>query len=138
MMGLRLFSGFYGKAVSAARRRALRASPPFSAARRFPIPRGFFDDYPLFFSTSQTGPAPNRLNQRYRACIEWNEPAIRGQRVLDLASHDGRWSFAAIKAGAINAVGNRGARLPHPGGGRQSAQLWDFGKFFSVYRGRCL
>jgi len=69
------------------------------------MPHGFFDEYPLFYSTSKTSAFPNRLNQRYRACIEWNEAAIRGQRILDLASHDGRWSFAALKAGATNVVG---------------------------------
>ncbi len=70
-----------------------------------PLPRGFFDEYPLFYSSSVTSPDPNRLNQRYRACIEWNEETIRGNRILDLASHDGRWSFAALKRGAANVVG---------------------------------
>jgi Methyltransferase domain len=71
----------------------------------YPIPQGFFDQHSLFLSTSRTGAFLHRLNQRYRACIEWNEMAIRGKRILDLASHDGRWSYAAIKAGAANVVG---------------------------------
>ena len=66
---------------------------------------GFFDEYPSFFHTSATAAFPNRLNERYRACIEWNRPIISGKRVVDIASHDGRWSFAAIKAGASHVVG---------------------------------
>jgi hypothetical protein len=105
MMGLRLLSEFYAKALVSARRPILRASRTYSTARGFPIPHGFFDNYELFYSSSETGAVPNRLNQRYRACIEWNEAAIRGKRILDLASHDGRWSFAAMKAGATSVVG---------------------------------
>jgi len=105
MSGLHLLSDFYFRARIPARRYILRASRTLSAARGLPIPHGFFDEYPLFYSTSKTHALPNRLNQRYRACIEWNGAAIRGQRILDLASHDGRWSFAAMKAGATNVVG---------------------------------
>jgi hypothetical protein len=71
----------------------------------YPIPPGFFDQHSLFLSSSHTGAFLNRLNQRYRACIEWNEEVIRGKRILDLASHDGRWSYAAIVTGAANVVG---------------------------------
>jgi hypothetical protein len=69
------------------------------------IKERFFDDYPQFYSTSQTGAWQNRLNQRWRACIEWNKEAVRDKRILDLASHDGRWSFAAMKAGATSVIG---------------------------------
>lgn len=65
----------------------------------------FFDDYPRFYETSITGIDKHRLQERYRALIEWNREIIQGSRVLDLASHDGRWSFAAVKAGAELAVG---------------------------------
>jgi 2-polyprenyl-3-methyl-5-hydroxy-6-metoxy-1,4-benzoquinol methylase len=70
-----------------------------------PIETGFFDLYPCFYSTSVTGTAPNRLNQRHRALIAPNEAIIRGKSVLDIASHDGRWSFAAHKAGARYVLG---------------------------------
>jgi 2-polyprenyl-3-methyl-5-hydroxy-6-metoxy-1,4-benzoquinol methylase len=66
---------------------------------------GFFDEHPRFLKTSSTENALNRLNQRYRALIEANRDIIEGQNVLDLASHDGRWSFAAHKAGAKNVLG---------------------------------
>lgn len=104
-MGLGLLSEFSSKAAIAVRRRILRGSRALSVARGLPIPDGFFDEYPQFYATSHTSAVPNWLNQRYRACIEWNVTTIRGQRILDLASHDGRWSFAAIKAGAANVVG---------------------------------
>jgi 16S rRNA G966 N2-methylase RsmD len=65
----------------------------------------FFDDYPRFYETSVTGIDKHRLQERYRALIEWNREIIKGSRVLDLASHDGRWSFAAVNAGAESAVG---------------------------------
>ncbi len=64
----------------------------------------FFDAYPLFYSTSINAPR-NRLNKRYRAIIEANDAIIRGKSVLDIASHDGRWSFAAHKAGARYVLG---------------------------------
>jgi 2-polyprenyl-3-methyl-5-hydroxy-6-metoxy-1,4-benzoquinol methylase len=66
---------------------------------------GFFDRYPRFFTTSRTAAKPDRLNQRYRALIETNAGIIAGRRILDLASHDGRWSLAANKAGAAHVVG---------------------------------
>ncbi|WP_322936851.1 class I SAM-dependent methyltransferase [Nocardioides bizhenqiangii] len=37
--------------------------------------------------------------------IESNRDILAGARVLDLASHDGRWSFAALKAGAKHVTG---------------------------------
>ncbi|MGH8474494.1 MAG: class I SAM-dependent methyltransferase [Methylococcales bacterium] len=69
---------------------------------------GFFDEYPLFFETSDTLPYDNRLNNRYRALIERNLEILKGASVLDLASHDGRWSFAALKSGARRIVGLEG------------------------------
>lgn len=67
--------------------------------------QGFFDSYPRFFETSVTWAKPDRLNQRHRALIQSNADVIVGNRVLDLASHDGRWSFAAHKAGAQHVLG---------------------------------
>ena len=67
--------------------------------------KGFFDQYSRFFGTSKTRSEPDRLNQRYRALIESNVDVIRGRRVLDIASHDGRWSLAAKQAGAEYVLG---------------------------------
>ena len=63
---------------------------------------GFFDRYPRYLTTSdsETQMGSARLNLRHTAIIESNLDAIRGRRILDIASHDGRWSFAALRAGA--------------------------------------
>jgi len=66
---------------------------------------GFFDQYPRFYSTSQTSPLPHRLNGRHDAIIARNAGQLTGRRVLDIASHDGRWSFAALQAGASHVIG---------------------------------
>jgi methyltransferase family protein len=68
----------------------------------------FFDDYPLYFETSGTGFTPRRLNWRHKVLIEDNAGLLRGQSVLDLASHDGRWSFAGLAAGAKYTLGLEG------------------------------
>lgn len=65
----------------------------------------FFDAYPRFFQTSHTSAWPDRLNARHEAIIETNRDALVGARVLDIASHDGRWSFAALKAGVAHVTG---------------------------------
>lgn len=65
----------------------------------------FFNLYPRFYQTSQTSPFPDRLNARHRAIIEGNAAHFAGKRVLDIASHDGRWTFAALKAGAAHVIG---------------------------------
>ena len=42
---------------------------------------------------------------RYQAIITENRRVLAGARVLDLASHDGRWSYAALDAGAQSVTG---------------------------------
>jgi len=64
-----------------------------------------FSEFPRFVETSETGPWLHRLNARHAALIEANRELIRGARVLDLASHDGRFTFAALRAGAAHVVG---------------------------------
>jgi hypothetical protein len=66
---------------------------------------GFFDQYELFYRTSQTSPYPHRLNSRFKAIIERHKLKLEGKRVLDIASHDGRWAFAALQAGAAHVTG---------------------------------
>lgn len=65
----------------------------------------FFDDYPQFFETSQVFAHRGRLNLRYEAIFAANRDIFEGARVLDLASHDGRWSFAALRTGATHVTG---------------------------------
>jgi 16S rRNA G966 N2-methylase RsmD len=68
-------------------------------------PARFFRDFPRFVETSETGPWLDRLNARYLALIHANREVIEGAHVLDLASHDGRFSFAALRNGAARVVG---------------------------------
>ena len=65
----------------------------------------FAEDYSRFMETSELPPQPERLNQRYEAMFAGNRDILEGARVLDLASHDGRYSFAALKAGAAHVTG---------------------------------
>ena len=65
----------------------------------------FFDEHPRFVETSKTGHTNERLNARYTGLIHRHRHLLDGARVLDLASHDGRFSFAALDAGAAHVVG---------------------------------
>lgn len=65
----------------------------------------FFDAYPRFYETSGTSPYPDRLNLRYEAIFGENKDLFAGARVLDIASHDGRWSHAALACGAESVIG---------------------------------
>jgi SAM-dependent methyltransferase len=78
---------------------------PKGGSGRRALTRGFFDDYDRFFETSQTSTQPWRLNLRHEAIFVDNAPAFEGSRVLDIASHDGRWSLAALRAGASHVTG---------------------------------
>ena len=64
-----------------------------------------FDDYPRFLDTSATASNRKRLRLRHRAMFGSNAEIFTGARVLDIASHDGRWSMAALQAGAAHATG---------------------------------
>lgn len=46
-----------------------------------------------------------RLNQRHKLIIAPFMPQIKGARVLDIAAHDGRWSYALAAAGASEVIG---------------------------------
>ena len=68
----------------------------------------FFDEHPEFLETSNTASSKDRLNLRHLAMIEANADILRGRSVIDIASHDGRWSFAALEAGASSVLGIEG------------------------------
>lgn len=67
--------------------------------------QGFFDVHPRFLDTSSTANHPGRLNLRHEALITANAELLKGARVLDIASHDGRWTLAALEAGAVHVTG---------------------------------
>lgn len=69
------------------------------------MPSSFFDDYPLLYGSSKTSATSARLAARHSAIIKVHQALIDGSRVLDLASHDVRWAFAAFAAGAVHVVG---------------------------------
>jgi Methyltransferase domain len=85
--------------------------PPLLKPRR---PEGtarssmFFDRFPRFYETSHTTAFRDRLNLRYDAIFAENRALFDGARVLDIASHDGRWSLAALETGAKSVVGIEG------------------------------
>src|SRR2546430_16100801 len=61
---------------------------------------GFFDAYPRF---RESGSA--RLNTRHEVLIHRHRAWIKGKSVLDVGSHDCRWTFAALRSGARHVVG---------------------------------
>ena len=65
----------------------------------------FFDKYPWFFNTGNTSGNADRINLRYRYMIEPVRSIFKDKTVLDIGSHDGRWAFAALEAGASKVVG---------------------------------
>ena len=65
----------------------------------------FAEDYPRFMEVSDLTPQPERMNERYEAVFASNREIFEGARVLDLASHDGRYTFAALKTGAAHVTG---------------------------------
>ena len=76
----------------------------------------FGDDYPRFIELSELTSEESdqrstlerqrtRMNERYEALFASNRDIFDGARVLDLASHDGRYSFAALKTGAAHVTG---------------------------------
>jgi len=65
-------------------------------------------DNTAFLTTSTTGALANRLNWRGEVLLTRNEHLLRDKRVLDVASHDGRFSFACLKLGAAHVIGVEG------------------------------
>jgi len=65
----------------------------------------FFEKFPRFYLTSSTGLTTARLNLRYEAIFGENRDIFEGASVLDLASHDGRWSLAALASRASSVTG---------------------------------
>ncbi|GAA5145080.1 hypothetical protein GCM10023340_13800 [Nocardioides marinquilinus] len=66
---------------------------------------GFFSRHRRFLTTSETSAHPDRLDLRHLAIVEEFRDSFEGRRVVDIASHDGRWSYAALHAGASAVTG---------------------------------
>lgn len=65
-------------------------------------------DNSRFLKTSTTAAEPNRLNWRCHLLLTENQALIQGARVLDIGSHDGRFSYACLKLGAKHVLGIEG------------------------------
>src|ERR1051326_5078973 len=63
-----------------------------------------YDNTP-FLKTSKTSAHANRLNWRCELLFTRNAGIVRGNRVLDLASHDGRFSYGCLQLGAAHVTG---------------------------------
>ena len=68
----------------------------------------FFQTHSRLLETTRTKLVYNRLFTRHAVFFELLEVDYQGKSVLDLASHDGRWSLAALVAGASEVVGIEG------------------------------
>ena len=65
----------------------------------------FIKGLPLYLDKPKDA---ERLNNRHRFIIQPYQHDIQDARVLDLASHDGRWPFAFASAGAREVIGIEG------------------------------
>jgi hypothetical protein len=66
---------------------------------------GFFDFLGEIERYAENPGGVRRLNKRYNFLVRPYVAEIEGSSVLDLASHDGRWSYALSAAGAREVVG---------------------------------
>jgi len=66
---------------------------------------GFFDFLKALPPYDDNATTIKRLDQRHKLIIDPFQPQIEGARVLDIAAHDGRWSYALAHAGAAEVVG---------------------------------
>jgi SAM-dependent methyltransferase len=93
----------------------------------------FFDRHDRFFESStvgtrlESGERSPRLRYRYEAIIERNRSIYPGSRVLDLASHDGRWSLAALDAGADFVWGVEG-RDKHVAAAKENFSIYNIAR----------
>lgn len=95
-----------GKRPNTRKMSAKKARKIASASKHQPLP-DFFDRYDKFLGSSDIASFGTRLNFRYHLIIEQNADLIEGKRILDFASHDGRFSFAALvggKAGHVTGI----------------------------------
>lgn len=81
------------------------AIPAAARGNRAPAARHIFDRYDQIRGTPTRPNVAKRLRHRYDAIIAQNRDLFKNARVLDLRSGDGRWSLAALDAGASHVVG---------------------------------
>jgi 2-polyprenyl-3-methyl-5-hydroxy-6-metoxy-1,4-benzoquinol methylase len=68
--------------------------------------RRFFREYHAFLSAEEkSSDVLTRLDARYHAIIEYGQASIAGANILDIGSHNGRWTLAALRSGANHVIG---------------------------------
>jgi trehalose 2-sulfotransferase len=87
-------------------------APPHAVAANGPAVSHVFDRYDEIKDTAARPVDAKRLRHRYEAMIGQNRALFHNARVLNIHSGDGRWSFAALDAGAAHVVGVEGERAP--------------------------
>lgn len=65
-------------------------------------------DNSRFLETSSTAAESNRLNWRCQLFLSENKELINGKKILDIGSHDGRFSAACLQLGASHVTGLEG------------------------------
>ena len=72
---------------------------------------GFFSEHGVYTLNAKNEPRNlNRFDQRFEHIVRPHLDRIRGKRVLDLAAHDGHWSWAALQCGAAHVHAVEGRR----------------------------
>lgn len=61
-----------------------------------------------FLETSSTAAEANRLNWRCHLLLSENKSLLKGKKILDIGSHDGRFTWACLKLGAEHVTGIEG------------------------------
>ncbi|MBN2419950.1 MAG: class I SAM-dependent methyltransferase [Deltaproteobacteria bacterium] len=84
-----------------------------------------------FLQSSQTGSSLDRLNFRCDVLLSSNQEAIKGKRILDLASHDGRFSHACLELGARHVTGVEGRHHLVESANKNLIDMGHNPKFFS-------
>jgi 16S rRNA G966 N2-methylase RsmD len=72
------------------------------------IEDGFFTGLTQFIEVDEIesiNATLDRLNHRHGQMIEHHQNKIKGATILDFGSYDGRWTYAAIEAGAKHVTG---------------------------------
>jgi LPS sulfotransferase NodH/SAM-dependent methyltransferase len=97
-----------------------RSAPPFARARPAAASTGdarpprehAFDRFDQARDAAVRPVAAMRLRHRHKAIVLSNNQIFRRAKVLDLRSGDGRWSWAALDAGAAHVTGLESKQKP--------------------------
>jgi trehalose 2-sulfotransferase len=94
--------------------RSTAAAPPLDGNRMRERPKGFhvFDVYDEVKVTAARPIDAMRQRYRYQAIVDRNRELFQNARVLDIHCGDGRWTLAALDAGASHVIAVENQREP--------------------------